>query len=996
MRRISPTWWVGINKKLNERSAMTPERWQQIAQLYEAAIEREPGARAAFVSAAAVGDDELCREVQTLLAHEDSPLLIDRSLLAVAAAVLQTAGSLEPNTQLGPYRIERLIGAGGMGEVYRARDAKLERDVAIKVLPQAVADDPDRIARLVREARTLAALNHPNIAHIHGFEEVAGIRALVMELVEGPTLADRIARGAIPLDEALPIARQIAEALEAAHEQGIVHRDLKPANIKVRDDGLVKVLDFGLAKAMEPSAASASDVTGSPTVMSPAMTQMGVILGTAAYMSPEQAKGRAADKRTDIWAFGCVLYEMLTGRRAFEGDDVTDTLAAVLRSEPNWTVLPADLPSSMQVLLRSCLEKDRKERVADMSTVRFIMRTPAIDRGPLDRGPQHAWSGRTAGFVAAIVLLIVSVTSALIGWTIHAPASRQQVMRFAVALKPGLRLASNDSVRQVALSPDGTHLVYASEEGGTAGLVVHSLDQSGAGWFSGVRQGFAPFISQDSQWIGFFSTLRGELDKMSMAGGSPITLCRTNGAPRGASWGPDDIIVFATDDPATGLLSVSAAGGEAQVLTRPDQAQGEVDHVYPSVLPDGRAVLFTVTTTGPRNSANIAVLERATGHMKILLRGATYAEYVSDGYLVYVANGALWAVRFDPRGLEMTGAPIKISEPVGISATGTAQLSVSSTGVLAYVTASVDTTAAARRSLVWVDRQGRQRPLNTPLRAYRYARLSPDGTRAALDIRDQENDIWIWDFSSEALTRFTSDPRDEVQPLWTPDGTRILFGSNRAGATNVFSQRVDGTGSIQRLTTSPNAQIPQAITPDGKTAALLDQSDGGNAITLLHLGEQPTTQPLGIRGTDADISPDGKWIAYNSNESGKFQVVVRPFPNVNGGRWQVTTDGGNRPRWAHSGTELFYVTDEPDVGAVMSVPVQTTLSFSAGKPRKLFDWPTIRETGLARTYDVSRDGKEFLMIKDASRADRATTSPSENIVVVLNWTEELKQRVPAR
>ena len=924
---------------------------------------------------------------------------------------------LSPGTRLGVYDITAPIGEGGMGQVYRAMDTTLGRQVAIKILPDAFASDPERMARFEREAKTLAALNHPHIAAIYGFEKSGSTHALVMELVEGDDLSQRIARGAIPLDEALPIAKQIAEALEAAHEQGIIHRDLKPANIKVRPDGTVKVLDFGLAKAMEPAAGSSPSISMSPTLSMHA-TQAGIILGTAAYMAPEQARGKTVDKRADIWAFGIVVFEMVTGRRAFEGDDISVTLASVLMKDPDWSALPPALPSGLRRLLAACLKKDPKARMRDIGEARQRIEeliSGAPDEMPIAVVAQPASVPRRRSAVVASLTLLVGAAVAVIAmWALTRTApAKVQPMRFALVPPAAQALAVSGFDRDLVLSADGTHLVYVA--GTDAQVMVRAIDQLDATPLRGITGARTPFLSPDGRWVGFFTGAAGEIRKVSIAGGPALPLCPTVGAPRGASWGPDDTIIFATGDPSTGLLRVAAAGGEPKVLTTPDPAHGEVDHLFPSVLPNGRAVLFTITASGPIDTAQVAVLDLTTGHYKTLIHGGSQAEYVDPGYLVYAVAGTLRAVRFDPVKLEVVSDPVPVVESVTTQATGAAEFNVSRTGALVYVPGGA---TGVNRSLVWVTRQGHEDPIAAaPPRAYVQPRLSPDGTRVAVYINDQQSDIWIYDLARQTLTRLTDAPGTDQFPVWTPDSRRIIFGSARAGATNLFWQAANNTGTVERLTTSPNAQYPTSISPDG-TRLILRENLPKTGVDLrvlamdpsAPLGTGPATPPGAGRSATApgasprqteplvhttfleengELSPDGHWLAYQSNESGRNEISVRPFPHVDDGHWTISTTGGTKPLWARSGKELYYLTLD---GAMMAVPVHSTPAFSAGTPTKLFDTRYFA-AGNARTYDVSRDGQKFLMIKNAGGD---STSTPTGIVVVLNWVEELKVRVPTK
>jgi serine/threonine-protein kinase len=877
-----------------------------------------------------------------------------------------------------------------MGEVYRATDTNLKRAVAIKALPGTVASDANRLARFQREAEVLASLNHPNIAQVYGLEKSDGTTALVMELVEGPTLADRIAEGPLLIDEVLRVAKQIAEALEAAHERGIIHRDLKPANIKLRPDGAVKVLDFGLAKAMEPAGAMSSSHSLSPTITTPAMTQMGMILGTAAYMSPEQAKGRPADKRSDIWAFGCVLFEMLTGKRTFEGEDVSDTLASVLRGEPDWASLPTSTPAALRRLLTRCLEKDRNGRLADIADARLDLRD-AAQRVPAQTSSadQPVQSRRLIAIAAACTMVSAMITAG-IAWAVLRPVRppTPQAVRFSMVPSAAAPLFRAGSDRDVAISPDGSYIVYRSGVGQAgSGLMVRMLDRLDVQeLMNGVITIAAPFISPDNRWIGFFAS--DGLKKIAWTGGTPITLCQFAGAPRGASWTTDGNIIFATTDLATGLLSVPAGGGDPKPLTNSD-SNLLVDHIFPSVLPDGRGVLYTVRNVSTQSN-EIAVLDLKTRQSKTLVRGGSAAEYIDTGHLVYVAGGTLRAVAFDLARLEVTGDPVPVVEQPGIRGVGVGNFAISKTGTLVYLPS--DAHHEPPRSLVWVDRHGREEPLNAPPRAYSVPRLSPDGVRVALQITDQENDIWIWDSIRHTLTRLTFDPALDTLPVWTPDGSRIVFNSTRAGVQNLFRQAADGTGSVERLTTTGNPQFPFSITPDGGRLLLgeVAPSTAADVCQLVLTGEQKT-EPL-IQTSFAEyspkISPDGRWVAYQSNESGQFQIYVRPFPAVDTGRWQLSTSGGTRPVWARNGRELFYLNASDLLTAVSIASRGSTLQ--AGNPTTVLDRAYYSGFNLG-AYDVSLDGQRFLMIKEPPDANQQSTPVS--IDVVLNWQEELKHRL---
>jgi serine/threonine-protein kinase len=881
-----------------------------------------------------------------------------------------------------------------MGEVYRARDTNLDRDVAIKVLPEAVASDPERLARFDREAKTLAALNHSNIAAIYGLERSSSMTALVMELVEGPTLADRIAQGVIPIDEALPIAKQIAEALEAAHEQGIIHRDLKPANIKVRSDGTVKVLDFGLAKALEPTSVGGIDATASPTIASPAMmTGVGVLLGTAAYMSPEQARGKVVDKRSDIWAFGAVLYEMLTGKRPFDGDDVSDMLANVLKIDPDWSALPSDTPPALRTLLQSCLTKERRHRVAGISTALFVLEKGASlvpPAGRVSTAPlPHRSLWRHIAALTAGAMVVAAVTGTAVWFATRAPESvPPRTSRLLIAQSRADALTINEADRDLAIAPDGSRVIYVGNNG--TQLFVRALDAlAPVAVFTGAPS--SPFVSPDGQWIGFIDNVT-YLKKVAVTGGPAITLATVDAAPTGAVWAPDDTIIFSTQNATTGLQRIGATGGPTTVLTRPDRAQGEADHVSPELLPGGRAVLFTVTAqAGDLDAAQVAVLDVQTGTRKILVRGGSHAMYVPSGHLVYVAAGTLRAVAFDLAGVETRGTSVPVIPDAAMSNFGVDAV-VAGDGTLAYVSGGA---AFRGRSLVWVDRQGRETPIPAPPRGYTFPRLSPDGTRVAVFLAEQETDIWVWDLGRTTLTRVTSDLGIDIHPVWTPDGRQLIFTSTRAGGVrNLFSQAADGIGVVGRLTDSPNAQNAGSVSPDGRRLIFTETAPmTGDDVMQVELDGTRRVTPL-VRSPFAErngaVSPDGRWLAYEANDSGRFEIYVRPFPEVNRGPWQVSTAGGARPFWTRSGLELMY---SSPAGAVMRVGVERAPSWAATTPTLLVKAGYFAPpANFGRAHDISPDGQRFLMIKGGDGSNQ-TAAPA-SLIVVQHWTEELKRLVP--
>ncbi len=833
--------------------------------------------------------------------------------------------SFVPGTRLGVYEIRASLGAGGMGEVYRARDTKLGRDVALKVVSAGFARDPERVARFQREAQLLASLNHPNIAVVYGLDEAnpstpstslgqassgqagagqAAVQFLVMELVDGGTFADRLKRGAIPVNEALVFARQVADALQAAHEKGIVHRDLKPANIAITAESQVKVLDFGLAKALGPADGSPSDspeaLTHSPT-LTLAATRAGVILGTAAYMAPEQAKGRAADKRSDIWSFGCVLYEMLAGRRPFDGEYLSETLAAVLMREPDWHALPTQVPSQIVTLLKGCLEKDRRQRFADMSVVQFLLSdpaamTPAATVASPARVKQTVWR-RLAGPAAALVL--AGVVGAVVGtavWSATRPIP-PRVARFPLTTASADALSINAVDRDLAITPDGSRVVSVGRGG--AEILMRSLDQVepivvARGLLRGV------FVAPDGQWVGITDNNR-TLKKVAITGGPAQTLTALDGGARGATWAPEETILFATNNPATGLQRVSAAGGEPTVVTRPNRDRGEADHLWPEILPGGRSVFFTMTAaSGGLDAAQIAVLDLDTGAQTIVLRGGSHAHYVSTGHLVYTGGGALRAVAFDLSRREIQGTPVAVLPRVVTTPFGAGNYGVAADGTLVYVDApgTMSNGLGADRTLVWVDRAAREEPLTAPPRAYQHPRLSPDGTRIAVSIQDQEQDIWMWDLRRATLTRLTFAQAVDWFPLWTPDGRRIVFSSaGEGGSISLFWMPADGTGKPERLTSGDlQLHLATGLSPDGTQVVFYQntQNARGDLLTMSLEGDH-RVQPLlqtPFDEQEGTISPDGRWIAYESDSSGGNEIYVRPFPAIASGQWQVSTAGG--------------------------------------------------------------------------------------------------------
>jgi serine/threonine protein kinase len=888
---------------------------------------------------------------------------------------------------LAHYEITSQLGKGGMGEVYQAKDRKLGRDVAIKVLPDEFAKDSDRVSRFQREAKLLASLNHPNIAAIYGLEESGGTSFLVLELVEGETLVDQLKRGPILVEESLKLALQIAEALEAAHEKGVIHRDLKPANIKVKPDGKVKVLDFGLAKAFAQEQADLN-LSNSPT-LSDAATQQGVILGTAAYMSPDQAKGKTVDKRADIWAFGVVLFEMLTGRQLFTGETVSETLAAVLLREPDFSTLPPNLHPRIRLLLVRCLEKEPKNRYHDIADVRVDIQKALADPNGVLAQPVAAGEPRRKlrtmiPWISAAIILGAIIAGVTV-WKLRAPEPRQ-VIRFNYELPEGQQF-SDLSLPALNVSSNGKQFVYSTPKG----LYLGSVEEFNSKLIEGTDASpQEPFFSPDGKWIGYWSATDRKLRKISISGGAPVTLCDA-GITIGASWGADDTIVFGQY--GKGIMRVSANGGTPEPIVKEESRSFAI----PQILPDGKSVLFTLVQAPYRK---IMVQSLTTGKAKELFPGGN-ARYLPTGHIVYGVGNNLFAVPFDPVKLEVVGGAASVVE--GINRVGGINYAVCDSGTLAYISGSADATAAAR-TLWWVDPTGKDEPLAAGAKNYANPGISPDGTKVALSIGEEGNrDIWIWHLARKTLTRLTFDPAIEISPLWTPDGKRVFFTSNRGEATTgIYWKAADGTGKDESLISVPGHIIrPASWADDGKTMILADWDvkagnydigtmpmEGDRKVRLLLMEKHHEAQPK--------ISPDGRWMAYTSNESGQSQIYVRPFPQVEGGRWQISSTGGDSPLWSKDGRELFYRNQD----LVMAVPVKTDPAFSYETPKILFRGTYVGAVFSFISYDftawdISSDGNRFLMMKEPTATTSQAGGP-RRINIVLNWLDELKQRVPVK
>jgi eukaryotic-like serine/threonine-protein kinase len=871
---------------------------------------------------------------------------------------------LEPGSRLGPYEILSALGAGGMGEVYRARDTKLNRDVAIKVLPELVASDPDRLARFEREAQTLAALNHPNIAQVHGVIE--GPAALVMELVEGEDLAARRAGGPVPMDEALAVARQIAEALEAAHERGIVHRDLKPANIKVRPDGTVKVLDFGLAKAVSGVGPSAADPALSPTITSPAqLTAMGVIIGTAAYMAPEQARGKAVDRRADIWAFGCVLFEMLTGTRAFPGDNVTDMLAAIVRAEPDFSILPADTPPAIRRLLRRCLEKDPRRRLQAIGEARLVLEDPGT--GELV-APEHRRSrGSTVLLVAALVIAAAGI-GALGAWMLtRTPPRTIAAAHLALPIAPAESLAGG-----FALSPDGSRLVFVGSVGGRNQIFLRRMDREAASVLPGSdgAGSVAPAFSPDGTWV-VFSAL-GSLKKVPAEGG-PVTVltASASAAATRPAWGPDDTIVFSNS--SLGLSRISAAGGQPEVLTTPDLNASELAHEMPWLLPDGKTLLFGIrrsTASTNRGAITIVAQSLQTGQRRELFPGMVLG-FVGDNELIVGREGTVQSLPFDPERLVATGQATTLltSLPLTqrIAFSPVPLLTVARNGTMVFQPARPGENDS---SLAIVDRTGGATPIPLPPHLFSDPRVSPDGERIVVHVFEEGRDNWVADLRRGTFMRLTFDTGEDETPVWSPDGRFIFWTSTRANVNRgIYRKSADGSGQEQ-LIWSGNAHVHiGAITPDGETLVISMSEGQQTHLHAISVTDGRLTPVLTTPFTthEPSLSPDGRLLAYSSNESGIEEVYVQPFPSMEG-RAQVSAGGGSQPVWSRTGTELFY----RGRGKLMAVEF-TTGALRPSPPNPLFDDVFDSTQGGGHTsYDVTPDGR-FVMIAKPTVTERPPT-----------------------
>jgi serine/threonine-protein kinase len=879
-----------------------------------------------------------------------------------------------------------------MGEVYRARDAKLQRDVALKVLPAAVATDAARVERFGREAKVLASLNHRNIAAIYGIDDDGDIPALVLELVDGPTLADRLTLGPIPVPDALAIARQIAEALEAAHAQGIIHRDLKPANVKVRPDGVVKVLDFGLAKAMDDNASADALGGQMSTVTSGPVTSTGVVLGTGPYMSPEQARGESVDRRTDMWAFGVVLWEMLTGRRLFKGPTLSDSIASVLTAEPDWTALPMQTPPLVRRLLQRCLEKDRSRRLDSAVAARLDLEE-ALSRPkePAATGASAATRrSRRVPWLISLGLALIVVALATRDLTREPPAG-ERLSRVRAQLGADV-LLRKDLSASVILSPDGQTLVYATAGANTASpLYVRRIDQFHATPLRGTENATSPFFSPDGQWIGFF--VGRALNKVAVGGGTAVTLAEAPGG-RGGAWAADDTIVFAAINSTPPVLRrVPATGGPPSPLT--ELHGGEISHRWPQVLPGNRGVLYTSNTSDDWDDARLVVQPLPTGAAKIVQPGF-YGRYVASGHLLYMKGGTLYAAPFDLDRLEVSGPSVAVSDNVvGDTSTGGAQYDVSSTGTLVFLEGRGYSAAAP---MVWMERGGNTTPLRSEPADWSNPQVSPEGKQIAIDVSDgKQTDIWVQYLDAPKLSRLTFDRADDYKPVWSPDGTGVVFTSARDGAPNLYWQRLDGTGQVQRLTESENAQTAGSWHPSGRFVAFQEaRRDTGFDIMILALERRADTWTASgaarlfagdsVNETEPRFSPDGRWLAYTSNETGRAEIFVRAFDE--GGKWQISSGGGRDASWSPVRSELVYF-NTADNRLMVTPYTVAGKSFHAGSSRPWAVTAAGRPARAGRTFDLHPDGERVAIVPPESRGE-------EHMNLVFGFFEHLRAIAPVK
>ena len=894
--------------------------------------------------------------------------------------------TLSAGTRLGAYEILSPLGAGGMGEVYRARDTRLHRDVAIKTLPEEFAREPGRLARFEREARVLASLNHPNIAAIHGLEEVGGAKFLVLECVEGESLGERLGSGPLPIESALSVCRQIALGLETAHGAGVIHRDLKPANVMVRSDGSVKVLDFGLARPDIEASSPSADLSRSPTQT--AGTEAGVILGTAAYMSPEQARGQPLDKRTDVFSFGCVLFECLTGQRAFRGETVSDTLAAILKSEPDRNALPPETPEGVRRLLRRCLEKDPARRLHDIADARIeieeALAQPQGTLAPAEPGRgirRRGFAWGTAGLIAGALATLLAkrgLTPPRPRDTTHGP------VRSALTLPTGAALRTGPYQTSMVFSPDGRLLILPVRDGKRR-LHARALDRAEIEPIPGTEFGRFPFFSPDGEWLAFFTPRA--LKKVALAGGAPLVVCSVPPVTQGGAWGTDGWIYFGIEN--EGLQRVRSSGGTFEAFTTPDRKAGERAHVWPQLLPGGSQLLVVVRAGKDfqeYDRSNLAVLDIASRKLRVVLPGVAFGRFAPPGHLIFVRGASVLAVPVDARTLEPSGPPFALPGDVVVAEGARMPYLAAEAGLLAYAAGEPERPWTG--TLVWVDRAGREEPLPLAAGSYHDPMLSPDGRTVALVVVEGAREsIYTYDFSRNVLSPLLPEAGRSFNPTWTPDGRRIVYSSFDTEWPRLYSKAADGSGAPEGISPGEDAEFPSSISPDGRTLAYAAVSGKleGTDIWLLGLDGKRERRPwfeTPFKEYSPFFSPDGGLIAYTAEESGeKPEVYVRPYPGP-GGRIKISGgDGGSEPLWSPDGSEIFYRTGSEQL---MTATIVRSPTLSASAPRLVLNTaPYFSEASedSPRQYAISPDGKRFLFVKPGERKRQSVTQ----LQLVTDW-----------
>jgi Tol biopolymer transport system component/tRNA A-37 threonylcarbamoyl transferase component Bud32 len=959
-------------------------RWPDADDILDAALSLPEHERRSFVRGAAASP-ELAAALEAVLAEASAAdgFLSPDALWsgALGREVRELIGDEPPALAAGShidhYEVLTPIGRGGMGEVYRARDTRLGRDVALKVLPARYARDHERRARFQREARVLASLNHSGIAAIFGVAETDDVEALVLEFVEGPTLAELVAQGPRPIDEILAVSAALVDAIGAAHARGILHRDLKPANIKITEDAGVKILDFGLARVL--------GVDRQSELMAPDLTRHSApaLLGTASYMSPEQARGEPVDERTDVWAFGCVLFEMLTGVRAFGGDSTADVLAAVIERAPNYSLLPPHTPEPLRRLLRRCLDKNPDRRLGFIGDARLELEDAAeqLPSAPeaLDAGTPGAGARRSRLWMLFAAPALVAAGAGTALWYLGSVGTTTPPRaRLAITLPAGDRPVTAFQP-MVAISPDGRTVVYRASRGGTTYLFRRDLDALEPSVLAGTEGASSPMFSPDGRWLAFDAD--GVLKRVAAAGGTPVAICSAPGGVTGV-WLPGDVIVFATNTGRV-LQRVSASGGTPQPLTVLDHSRGDIRHLLPQAIPGTRSVLFTVAAGATHH---IATVDLDTGAVRLLTEGS-HATFVPPDEIVFAREGSLWGARLDRPRTALLGQAVPLEERVAHTDNTVFHYAAASTA-LVYLPSQSE---VGRQRLVWIDRQGREAPVDVDPGPFVRVSLSRDG-RLALALDEQGNqDIWVADPARSAMTRLTFEPTIETMPAWSPDGRFVTFRSEREGP-GVFRRDAQGTGPIERLTSTDGPiHSPYSWTPDGRTLLLaVFRSFRHQAIGSVTPPD--TTVRILLDGNYAQlnpqVSPDGRWLAYQSDETGRFEVYVRPYPDVDAGRWLISTAGGTSPRWSRDGRELFYY----DGQAIASVTIAAAgPALVAGRPTSLF---AVKPFGgrLGPGFEVSPDGQRFLFLLPTAM----DTPRAASLVLVQNWAQGLTTRPAAR